>query len=303
MVCDDQRHHRRLMLASDLGRRVTGFGFVLFCTMNIAWIALVRRSQPDGGGLTWQNAILFAINLLGVWQYLLSPKNRRKMEVVKEAVAEFEEQEKAEGARHDVADSARSTTSSDTYRSYAAHNRALADELRERVAKAALGGPEKSRERHVARGKLLPRDRVERLLDPGSPFLEIGQLAACGMYDGEAPGAGMIAGIGRVSGRETMIVANDADGEGRRLFPDDGEEASARAGDRAAEPAALRLSGRQRRRQPAAPGRGVPRPRAFRPHLLQPGADERPGHRPDRLRDGQLHRRRRLCAGDVATRA
>ena len=70
---------------------------------------------------------------------------------------------------------------SETYLSYAAHNRALADELRERVAKAASGGPEKHRERHVARGKLLPRDRVTRLLDPASPFLEIGQLAANGL--------------------------------------------------------------------------------------------------------------------------
>ena len=84
-----------LMLASDRGRRVTGFGFVIFCTMNIAWI-LWAQTQAEGGGLTWQNAILFGVNLLGVWQYLLSPKNRRKMEVVKEAVAEFEEQEKAE---------------------------------------------------------------------------------------------------------------------------------------------------------------------------------------------------------------
>ena len=64
----------------------------------------------------------------------------------------------------------------------AAHNKALASDLREAVAKASLGGPERSRERHVARGKLLPRERVERLLDPGSPFLEIGQLAANGMY-------------------------------------------------------------------------------------------------------------------------
>jgi 3-methylcrotonyl-CoA carboxylase beta subunit len=63
-----------------------------------------------------------------------------------------------------------------------AHNRALADELRAKVARAALGGSEASRERHVSRGKLLPRDRVERLLDPGSPFLEVGQLAANGMY-------------------------------------------------------------------------------------------------------------------------
>ncbi|HRO33238.1 MAG TPA: carboxyl transferase domain-containing protein, partial [Brevundimonas sp.] len=100
-----------------------------------------------------------------------------------------------------------------------AHNRALADDLRARVAKAALGGPEKSRERHVARGKLLPRDRVERLLDPGSPFLEVGQLAANGMYGDEAPGAGMICGVGRVSGREVMIVANDPTVKGGAYFP------------------------------------------------------------------------------------
>ena len=89
---------------------------------------------------------------------------------------------------------------SESFRRFAAHNRALAEELRERVAQAAQGGPEKHRERHVSRGKLLPRDRVTRLLDPGAPFLEIGQLAANGMYGDEAPGAGMIAGVGRVSG-------------------------------------------------------------------------------------------------------
>ncbi|MFX6926383.1 carboxyl transferase domain-containing protein, partial [Acinetobacter baumannii] len=87
------------------------------------------------------------------------------------------------------------------FRANAAHNRALVERLRADVARAALGGNEKSRERHTARGKLLPRDRVERLLDPGSPFLEIGQLAANGLYDDEVPGAGVIAGIGRVSGR------------------------------------------------------------------------------------------------------
>lgn len=104
------------------------------------------------------------------------------------------------------------------------HNRALRDELRAKVAQAALGGSEASRQRHVSRGKLLPRDRVERLLDPGSPFLEIGQLAANGMYgdarDPEgAPGAGMICGIGRVSGREVMIVANDPTVKGGAYFP------------------------------------------------------------------------------------
>ena len=92
----------------------------------------------------------------------------------------------------------------------ATHNRALAEKLRADVATAALGGTEKARDRHTARGKLLPRDRVERLLDPGSPLLEIGQLAAGDLYDGEVPGAGLIAGIGRVSGRQVMIVCNDA---------------------------------------------------------------------------------------------
>jgi 3-methylcrotonyl-CoA carboxylase beta subunit len=108
---------------------------------------------------------------------------------------------------------------SEAYRTYAAHNKRLAAELRERVAAAALGGPEKHRDRHVSRGKLLPRDRVTRLLDPGSPFLEVGQLAAGGMYHDQAPGAGMIAGIGRVSGRECMIVANDPTVKGGAYFP------------------------------------------------------------------------------------
>ena len=101
----------------------------------------------------------------------------------------------------------------------AAHNRALAEELHAKVAQAALGGPERSRERHSARGKLLPRERVERLLDPGSPFLEIGQLAANGLYDDEVPGAGLIAGIGRVSGRLCMIAANDATVKGGTYYP------------------------------------------------------------------------------------
>ncbi|QTH21019.1 methylcrotonoyl-CoA carboxylase [Rhizorhabdus wittichii] len=103
----------------------------------------------------------------------------------------------------------------------AAHNRALAEELRARVATAALGGSEAHRERHVARGKLLPRDRVHRLLDPGSPFLEVGQLAANGMYDKEGgpPGAGVIAGIGSVRGRHCMIVANDPTVKGGAYFP------------------------------------------------------------------------------------
>ena len=108
---------------------------------------------------------------------------------------------------------------SPSFKALHAHNTALNAELRERVAKAGRGGSDASRDRHVSRGKLLPRDRVERLLDPGSPFLEVGQLAANGMYGDEAPGAGMICGVGRVSGREVMIVANDPTVKGGAYFP------------------------------------------------------------------------------------
>jgi 3-methylcrotonyl-CoA carboxylase beta subunit len=110
-------------------------------------------------------------------------------------------------------------TESDEFRARSAHNRELAAKLRADVAEAAKGGNEKSRERHVSRGKLLPRDRVEHLLDPGAPFLEIGQLAACDMYEGEVPGAGMIAGVGRVSGKQVMIVCNDATVKGGTYYP------------------------------------------------------------------------------------
>ncbi|NEX93662.1 carboxyl transferase domain-containing protein [Caulobacter sp. 17J65-9] len=108
---------------------------------------------------------------------------------------------------------------SETFKANRAHNEALVRELREKVAKAALGGPEASRQRHVSRGKLLPRERVERLLDPGAPFLEVGQLAAGGMYDDDAPAAGVITGVGRVSGREVMVVANDPTVKGGAYFP------------------------------------------------------------------------------------
>jgi 3-methylcrotonyl-CoA carboxylase beta subunit len=110
-------------------------------------------------------------------------------------------------------------TGSDEYRARSEHNRALVEKLRSDVADAAKGGSEKHRERHVSRGKLLPRERVERLLDPGSPFLEIGQLAAFDLYDGEVPGAGLIAGIGRVSGRQVMILCNDATVKGGTYYP------------------------------------------------------------------------------------
>ena len=108
---------------------------------------------------------------------------------------------------------------SDEFRANAVHNHALAEALREKVAVAAQGGSERARAKHTARGKLLPRDRVERLLDPGSPFLEVGQLAANGLYHDEVPGAGVIAGIGRVSGRQVMILCNDATVKGGTYYP------------------------------------------------------------------------------------
>ncbi|MER2265237.1 carboxyl transferase domain-containing protein [Methylobacterium oxalidis] len=114
-------------------------------------------------------------------------------------------------------------TSADLSSGAAAENRAAWAELRatlkERRAVAAEGGSEKARARHLARGKLLPRDRVMRLLDPGSPFLEIGALAAYGLYDGEIHGAGLIAGIGRVCGREVMVFCNDATIKGGTYYP------------------------------------------------------------------------------------
>jgi len=101
----------------------------------------------------------------------------------------------------------------------AARVQGLVDELKARVAEVKLGGGEKSRERHIGRGKLLPRDRVRHLLDPGSPFLEFSQLAAYGMYDGDAPGAGIVTGIGRIMGRECVVVANDATVKGGTYYP------------------------------------------------------------------------------------
>ncbi|HEY5188507.1 MAG TPA: carboxyl transferase domain-containing protein [Solirubrobacteraceae bacterium] len=100
-----------------------------------------------------------------------------------------------------------------------AANLELVNDLRAQLERVAAGGGERARERHISRGKLLPRDRVDRLLDPGSPFLELSALAAHGMYDGDAPGAGIITGVGRVSGRECVIVANDATVKGGTYFP------------------------------------------------------------------------------------
>ena len=107
----------------------------------------------------------------------------------------------------------------EAYARNAQAQRALVDDLQERLATARLGGSATARERHVGRGKLLPRDRVDGLLDPGSPFLELSPLAATGMYRDEAPSAGIITGVGRVSGRECVVVANDATVKGGTYYP------------------------------------------------------------------------------------
>jgi 3-methylcrotonyl-CoA carboxylase beta subunit len=108
---------------------------------------------------------------------------------------------------------------SEEFRANAQRMRELVDDLRAKTAQVAQGGGESARQKHVARGKLLPRDRIEHLIDPGSPFLEIGQLAALDMYDNEAPCAGVIAGIGRVQGQECLIIANDATVKGGTYYP------------------------------------------------------------------------------------
>ncbi|WP_232320006.1 carboxyl transferase domain-containing protein [Herbidospora daliensis] len=105
------------------------------------------------------------------------------------------------------------------YKKNAEVNERLVAELRERLDTAAKGGPERSRIRHVERGKLLPRDRVDTLLDPGARFLELSPLAATGLYGDDAPAAGIITGVGRVSGREVVVVANDATVKGGTYYP------------------------------------------------------------------------------------
>ncbi|MFZ3322578.1 MAG: carboxyl transferase domain-containing protein [Usitatibacter sp.] len=110
-------------------------------------------------------------------------------------------------------------TGDDAFKANAGHNRALVEDVRAQVARISEGGGVEAQKKHTARGKLLPRERVRALLDPGSPFLELSQLAAFGMYGDDAPSGGIITGIGRVEGREVMIVANDATVKGGTYYP------------------------------------------------------------------------------------
>ncbi|MEW6339093.1 MAG: carboxyl transferase domain-containing protein [Paraburkholderia sp.] len=108
---------------------------------------------------------------------------------------------------------------SDDFRNNAAALEALVADLRAKIEKLALGGGQAARDKHVSRGKLLPRERIAQLLDPGTPFLELSQLAAFGMYHDDAPGAGVITGIGRIAGQECVIVCNDATVKGGTYYP------------------------------------------------------------------------------------
>jgi 3-methylcrotonyl-CoA carboxylase beta subunit len=110
-------------------------------------------------------------------------------------------------------------TDDEAFQANRRHMEALVEDLKRHSERAALGGGERARARHADRGKLLPRERIDALLDPGSPFLELSPLAAHGLYDGQAPAAGIITGIGRVSGREVVVVANDATVKGGTYFP------------------------------------------------------------------------------------
>ena len=111
-------------------------------------------------------------------------------------------------------------TGSDDFLENDARYREKIDELHALRRTQRVGGPEKARERHVEKGKILPRERIERLIDPGTPFLEFGELAGLNKYDGVPPGGGIITGIGVIEGRQCMIIANDATVKGGTYFGD-----------------------------------------------------------------------------------
>ena len=188
------------------------------------------------------------------------------------------------------------------FRDNAARMTALVADLRARLEAARAGGGPAAHARHREQGKLPVRERIDGLLDPGSPFLELSPLAAAGLYDDDAPGAGLVTGIGRVSGREVLIVANDATVKGGTYYP-------------------ITVKKHLRAQEIALENRLpcvylVDSGGAFLPLQAEVFPDREhfgrifynqarmsaAGHPADRRRDGLVHRRRRLRAGDVATR-
>ncbi len=158
--------------------------------------------------------------------------------------------------------------SSETFKSNRDSHLEALGVVRNAAEMAALGGGEKPRQRHVSRGKMLPRERVANLLDPGSPFLEIGATAGHLLYGGAAPGGGIVAGIGRVHGHEVMVICNDATVKGGTYFPITVKKNTCAHKRSPKQIICLYLSGGQWRREPAATGRGVSRPRPFRADFL-----------------------------------
>ena len=188
---------------------------------------------------------------------------------------------------------------SSEFRDNAAAMRALVAELNAEVARVARGGSRAATEKHRAAGKLTARERIRVLLDTGSPFLEFSQLAAHGLYGGDIACAGIITGIGRVSGRECVIVANDPTVKGGTYYPLTVKKHLRAQEIAAREPPAVRVPGGERRRLSAGAGRGVSGPRELRAHLLQPGDALGGGRGADLRRARLVHGRRRLCSGHV----
>ncbi len=181
----------------------------------------------------------------------------------------------------------------------AAAMRALVEELQKRRMEAAAGGPEKARERHLSRGKLLPRERVMRLVDPGAPFLELSPARRERHVRRRHPWRRAHHRHRPRRGPRMRDRGNDSTIKGGTYYPLTVKKHLRAQEIAAREPSALHLSRRLRRRQPAAPDRGLPRPRALRPHLLQPGAAVGGRHRADRRGHGLVHGGRRLRAGHV----
>ncbi len=176
---------------------------------------------------------------------------------------------------------------------------ALVSELRERTALVSRGGGEKAVERHRSRGKLTARERIDRLVDSGTRLPRAERARRLGALRRGRAGGGHRHGDRSRRGPPVRDRRQRRDGQGRLLLPADGEEASPSAGGRATEPPPLPLPRRLGRRVPPATGRGLPRSRPLRAHLLQPGAPLRARHPADRVGHGLLHRGRGVRAGDV----
>jgi 3-methylcrotonyl-CoA carboxylase beta subunit len=156
--------------------------------------------------------------LNSVDEYAVRSRTNSGVQIIAFALATRQRLIESEGADVAILNTTIDKSSAE-FRKNAAQMAALTEDLRKRRAQAAQGGPEKARERHVARGKLLPRERVLRLIDPGSPFLELSPLAANGMYEDAIHAAGIITGIGRIEGRECVIVCNDSTIKGGTYYP------------------------------------------------------------------------------------